>query len=394
MTQNELPSTSFRPVVLVPTFNNAGTLGDVLERVGQLGIATFVINDGSTDETAHILRQIGSVTVLTHPSNQGKAAALRSGFIAAAQNGFTHAVTIDADGQHDPEQIPTMLEMALAHPEAIILGVRDERGPGYPFRSRFGRRFSNYLLWLESGLIVRDSQCGMRIYPLQWTISAECAAGRYGFETEILARAAWAEGSVVQSEINCRYLPREQRVSHFRPVVDSARAIKMHARLLRLAVKRHAPHLSPTRAWRQMRSRPESRNQFAAGLALGVFIACLPIYGVQGIVSLVVARLFKMNPLAALAGSQLSMPPLSAVLIFVSVATGHLIVHGTWPDPALLHAAHGTWHITAMFRAVILDWIVGGVLLGVALAALTYPIVRAVLGRGAPAPASSAGPSA
>ena len=125
MTQNELPSTSFRPVVLVPTFNNAGTLGDVLERVGQLGIATFVINDGSTDETAHILRQIGSVTVLTHPSNQGKAAALRSGFIAAAQNGFTHAVTIDADGQHDPEQIPTMLEMALAHPEAIILGVRD-----------------------------------------------------------------------------------------------------------------------------------------------------------------------------------------------------------------------------------------------------------------------------
>jgi uncharacterized protein (DUF2062 family) len=227
----------------------------------------------------------------------------------------------------------------------------------------------------------------MRVYPLEFVNSTRCDAGRYGFETEILTRAGWAGRAIEQVEINCRYMPRECRVSHFRPIVDSGRSLRMHARLLR-----QAPSLNPKRAWQQMRERPESRKQFAAGLALGVFVACLPIYGLQGVVSLLAARLMKMNPLSALAGSQLSMPPLSAVLIFASIAAGHFVLHGSWPDPSWWRMVHSA-HFLSLLKMFLAEWIVGGTLIGIILAAITYTIVRAVLGRGMPA-AGSAGQSA
>jgi glycosyltransferase involved in cell wall biosynthesis len=227
---------SFRPAVVAPTFNNARTLGEILARLEVSGLAVFVVNDGSTDGTGDILAdwQSGGEGrhVCVHPANRGKAAALHSGFEAADAAGFSHAVTIDTDGQLPPEDVPAMLAAAAACPAALVLGARDESARDYPVRSRLGRRVSNLLVRWECGQRVLDSQCGLRVYPLALARAARCRAEYFGFETEIIVRAAWEGRPIISVPVRCRYFTASQRVSHFRPWRDSFRAVAMHLLLL------------------------------------------------------------------------------------------------------------------------------------------------------------------
>jgi uncharacterized protein (DUF2062 family) len=367
----------FSPVVVAPSYNNAATLAEVVRQIDRLGYPLIVVNDGSTDSTPAVLQKFPSLQVLSHPVNRGKAAALHSGFAAAAEHGFTHALTIDTDGQHDPLEIPKLLELSRRRPAALILGTRDPATPGYPLRGKLGRGLSNALIWLECGVRVADSQCGLRVYPLELIAATPCGAGRYGFETEILTRAAWAGRPILQMPVSCRYFPPAQRVSHFRLIGDSLNGVRLHLRLLLGAAWRCARR----RNFAARRSDPAgaaaSRGQFAAGLALGVFIACLPIFGVQGIVSFLLARRLNVSRVSAVAGSLMSTPPLGAVLIFASIAAGHLLLHGAWLGAAYWRAVHGSlWTLLKMSFA---DWAVGGVVLGLILSVLTYAIARAAL---------------
>src|SRR5690606_1865537 len=111
-----------------------------------------------------------------------------------------------------------------ANPDSLILGVRDASAADYPARSRLGRRAANLLIYMESGLRVSDSQCGLRVYPLSMPEIFLCKAGRYSYETELLARIGWAGGTVVESPVTCTYFSGDRRVSHFRPWIDSFRA--------------------------------------------------------------------------------------------------------------------------------------------------------------------------
>lgn len=227
-----------RPVVIAPTFNNASTVLEIVKGVLARGLDVIVVNDGSSDGTSDLLAGLndGRVTVLTHAQNRGKAAALWTGFSRAIAAGFSHAVTIDTDGQLDPAEIPILLEAARHAPLALIVGERDVSAKGYPARSRIGRRVSNLLVRLESGVHVQDSQCGFRVYPLGLIGAIPFRAGHYGFETEVITRAGWAGCEIVQAPVTCRYLPEGRRVSHFRPWVDSFRAVAMHAFLLARAI--------------------------------------------------------------------------------------------------------------------------------------------------------------
>lgn len=228
--------------VVVPTYNNARTLPDILARLGRLGLGVIVVDDGATDATPAVLaawmraeeERAGArrVEVLRHACNQGKAAALQSGFAAARRAGYTHAVTIDSDGQLDPEEIPGLVAAARAHPAALVLGVRDASRPDYPARSRWGRAASNWLIRIESGCVVGDSQCGLRVYPLALVGDLPCRAGGFGFETEVITRAAWAGCGIREVNVGCRYFPAVDRVSHFRPWRDTLLSLAMHARLL------------------------------------------------------------------------------------------------------------------------------------------------------------------
>jgi uncharacterized protein (DUF2062 family) len=387
----------FSPVVVAPTFNNHRTVIDILQRVVALGLPLIVVDDGSTDATPRLLERWAEqqrdvpVHVLTHARNRGKATAMQTGFAAARAAGYTHAVTIDTDGQLDPEQLPQLIAAAERHPQAYVLGCRDDERPDYPASSRLGRRLSNMLIWIESGVRVEDSQCGMRVYPLDFVATVPCRARYFGFEAEIITRAGWAGCPIVEVPVNCRYFPRGQRVSHFRPLRDTLRAIAMHARLVGralLPLPRHPrwprgdESASPW-SWRSlmewislakllhmMRGDHVSQSATAAAFAVGVFIANLPAYGVQTLLSLYAARRLHLHPLAVVAGSHISTPPIGPLLIAAAITVGHLVLYRALPPITSTELSQ-----MSIVTPLLLSWLVGGVIVGVLLALITFVVM-------------------
>lgn len=406
-----------KPAIIAPTYNNAGTLAQILAQLACLDLPVFVVNDGCTDSTAPILAEFCGndahrhFTILTHPRNRGKAAAMQTGFAAARDAGFTHAVTIDTDGQLDPEQIPQLVDQARQHPTSLIIGTRADHAADYPSRSRVGRRISNHLVRLQSGLRVSDSQCGLRVYPLGLVHTIKCRAQRFGYETEIITRAGWAGCSVVEVPVNCRYLPPGQRVSHFRPFADSVRAGFMHGRLFTRTLfpwpHQRWPQTSDTwipswkslmkwislkEAWHQLRHEESGRTMFATGLALGVFIANLPIYGAQTVFSLYASRRLHLHPAPVILGSQISTPPIGIAMIVTAIYVGHILFYGSWPPwPA------GGWTVQQVWKlapALFASWLIGSIIVGIFMAAMTFLVAvlffRIVIPRQEPAARDSA----
>jgi uncharacterized protein (DUF2062 family) len=393
---------AFNPVVVAPTYNNARTLGDVIDGVRALGLPLIVVNDGSTDATGDVLKARSnddSVIVVTHERNRGKAAALRSGFSHASDRGFTHAVTIDTDGQHDPAEIPKLLERARQSPQALVLGLRDESAPGYPGKSRLGRRVSNLFIRMECGLRVEDSQCGLRVYPLGLVRAVRASAGRFGFESEIVTRAGWAGCEVVETPVACRYLPPGERVSHLNPLVDTLRGFGMHGRLLMRAMSpwpRHAKWperpeqadarrlhrklldwLNPVEAWRQARRDRVGREAFAAGLALGAFIGNLPTYGLHAFIGLYAARRLHVHPVPVVIGTNISTPPLGPVLNAAAIVVGHLILHRSLPS-----AGDYNFHdmgFLGVLRRMLLEWVIGSPIIGLVCTFFVFVISNRLL---------------
>jgi uncharacterized protein (DUF2062 family) len=415
-------------VVIAPTYNNDGTLGDVLQRVLDQDIDLIAINDGCTDKTAEILEELAVKVsdpnrfhIETHNPNQGKAAGLITGFKVASQRGYTHAVTIDTDGQHDPEDMHVLLAAARADPYALVIGTRSEKLEGYPAKSLAGRRMSNTFIWLESGVRVEDSQSGYRVYPVGLTQILHCRAGRYGYETEVLTRAAWAGGTIVNEPISMRYLPEDERVSHLHPVKDTLRAVRMHLGLLAIAMlpwargkcwpppdmsgasesgapdedspesqgsdpdrekkpsfwKRLWKWISPAEAWRQMRRSRLDQNHLSTGVAVGVFIANLPAYPFQTVIGLYAARRLHLNPISVLLGTYISTPPIGVIMVGLGIGVGHFVLNGKVPTfDELQIETMGFETVSRLFGTLLLEWIVGSMIVGIVMAPLSYIVMR------------------
>ena len=167
--------------VLVPTYNNAGASAAVVRGCVASGLVVVVVDDGSTDGSGRLAADAGAA-VLAHPVNQGKGRALLTGMRHLAREGFTHAICLDADGQHDPADIPDFVAAIEAEPESLYAGVRDLSTA--PEISRFGRRMSNYWIWVETGWKVADSQCGLRAYPLAAVLALGLEGSRYDLEVD------------------------------------------------------------------------------------------------------------------------------------------------------------------------------------------------------------------
>ncbi len=206
--------------VCIPVFNNVRTVGDVVRGAQSHATTVLVCDDGSTDGSGEAAKAAGA-TVLTLPSNQGKGAALEALFAEATRLGFRYALCLDADGQHLHQDLPALAAATLASPGALVVGSRDLVKAGAPGSSQFGRKFSNFWVWFESGTRVEDSQCGMRAYPLPESSRLEVRRRRYDYEVEILLRAAWAGIPVTSVDVGVLY-PKD-RITHFRPFLDNAR---------------------------------------------------------------------------------------------------------------------------------------------------------------------------
>ena len=227
-----------RFAVLIPVYNHAGGVVSVIERALALRLPIWVVDDGSTDGTAEGLARFGGVTVLRHKENRGKGAAILTGFSAMAGKA-DWAVTLDADGQHDPADVPALIRAIPAGKRPIVIGRREGMiGDDVPWTSRFGRKFSNFWVWCAGGPVLTDTQSGLRIYPLPEAIRLGVRARRFQFEVEILVRAQWAGIPVIEVPVRVSYTPGMKRISHFRPFVDFCRNSGTFSRLIFLRIMR------------------------------------------------------------------------------------------------------------------------------------------------------------
>jgi glycosyltransferase involved in cell wall biosynthesis len=221
-----------RCAIVIPAYNHGAQVRKVVEKCLQFRLPVVVVDDGSTDSTPDVLAPLSGVTVIRHKKNQGKGASLLTGFAAVLQLA-DWAITIDADGQHDPEDILSLTRAVTGRQRPLVIGRRAEMGhKNVPWTSRWGRRFANFWVWASCGRWLSDSQSGFRIYPLPETLHLGTKAKRFQFEVEVLVRAVWRGIPIIEAPIHAIYGPPEERVSHFRPWLDFWRNTQTFCRLV------------------------------------------------------------------------------------------------------------------------------------------------------------------
>jgi glycosyltransferase involved in cell wall biosynthesis len=225
-----------RCAIVIPAYNHGTRVRGVVEKCLQLRLPVIVVDDGSTDSTPHVLASLSGVTVVHHKENQGKGASLLTGF-AAALRLADRAITIDADGQHDPEDILSLIQAVPGGQRPLVIGKRTGMGhKNVPWTSRWGRRFANFWVWTSCGRWLSDSQSGFRVYPLPETLQLGTKARRYQLEVEVLVRAVWCGIPIIETPVRALYGPPEERVSHFRPWLDFWRNTRTFARLVAMRI--------------------------------------------------------------------------------------------------------------------------------------------------------------
>lgn len=229
-------SVIFRPCVLIPCYNHGAMIASVLSRLAPFGLPCLVVDDGSEAITRQELERLAAeqpqMTLIRLAQNAGKGAAVIRGLEACARAGYTHAVQVDADGQHAIEDIPKLLALAERHPDALISGqpIYDDSIP----RSRlYGRWVTHVWVWIETlSLQLKDSMCGFRVYPVAPTLrlaARETLGKRMDFDTEVMVRLYWQGNTSVFLPTRVTY--PQDGLSHFDALKDNVRISLMHTRL-------------------------------------------------------------------------------------------------------------------------------------------------------------------
>lgn len=320
-------------VVLIPTYNNAGTLAQVISDVKEYASDVIVVNDGSTDNTAEILNAIEDIRIISYAENRGKGYALKLGLSKAYEWGYRYAITIDSDGQHYADDIAVFVERIEQSPDTLLIGARNLTADNMPSKNSFANKFSNFWFKIETGQSLSDTQSGYRLYPLEKLQNIRLVTRRYEFEVEIIVRAAWRGVKVENVPIKVYYAPDDKRVSHFRPLRDFTRISLLNSVLVLYALLVYYP-------WRFVRSltpdnihhfidkhithSSESNAKMAAAMGLGVFCGIVPLWGYQMILAGVVAHLLRLNKVVAIVFSNVSIPPMIPFILYGSMVAGSI----------------------------------------------------------------------
>lgn len=214
-----------RICVIVPTYNNGGTIVDVLTRIRRYTHQVIVVCDGCTDDTHDRIAEAGldDLVVVEYEKNRGKGVALKNGFAKAILKGYEYAITIDADGQHLPEDIPLFINAFKSNKHTFIVGARDNTGRAMRPGSAFAKRLSNFWFYFQTGTHLKDTRCGYRLYPLSMLDAAWFITSRFEAELEFLVFAAWKGIRLISLPVHVYYPPDELAVSNFRPIRDFLR---------------------------------------------------------------------------------------------------------------------------------------------------------------------------
>ncbi len=375
ITENQIAGPSI--VAVIPTYNNAGTIADVIGGVKRFLTDIIVMDDGSTDNTADVLSQLNGIEIINFPQNRGKGCALRAGFEKAAELGFSHVITVDGDGQHLTDDIPLFMEKIQAESGTLWVGNRIlsyEKGDKPPVRSNFGRRFGNFWYRFNTGIRLHDTQCGFRAYPLKEIMLLKCKGERYEYEQEVLIKAAWNGVPVKELPVRLYYLPAEKEVSHFRPVRDFMRISMVNSKA---AIKRIFLPVTvlevPGATWREkivalakheLRANT-SPKKAASSVSVGVFMGIFPIHGLQVITLMGLSVLLRLNRPLAFLGVSVSSAPFLPFLIIIAVAIGKVVL------PENLVAINGQNTARTIAQGAI-EFVVGSIILSIVASIATY----------------------
>lgn len=232
-----LTNAAFKPVVVIPVYNHEEAIGVTLAEVLRYGYPVLLVDDGSSPVCRDVLIQLsqqyaGRVTLIRFDQNGGKGAAVKAGLRQAFKSGYSHGIQVDADGQHDLQDMPLFMETAQSFPETLVIGYPryDESVPTHRYYARY---LTHVWVWINTlSLSVKDTMCGFRVYPLARVMSLleqNSCGNRMEFDTEVVVRWTWLGFAVMNLPTKVNY-PIDG-VSHFNAVKDNLLISRMHARL-------------------------------------------------------------------------------------------------------------------------------------------------------------------
>jgi len=346
--------------VVIPVYDNERTVLQVALATRRLHPHVLVVDDGSThqpDDFDNILKT-NDIRLIRHPQNYGKGVALQTALKDLHERQVDYMITLDADGQHSPDDIPAFIELLEKegqNHDLLVIGVRDFNAPNVPDSSKFGRKFSNFWIKLETGVTCADTQSGFRAYPVEPLSKLKFHCTRYNFEIEVLTRGLWGGLRLRELPIHVTYEPPEQRVSHFHPWKDNVRLSLLHTMLVtrRLLLFPHKrivpkPKLQLPSLWKHPKEfflfllkENATPELLAISAAVSSFLAVLPLISCHMLIILYVCIRLNLNKVMALAIQNLYMPPFTP---FLCIELGYFMRHGAFLREAsmqtIVHELH------------------------------------------------------
>jgi uncharacterized protein (DUF2062 family) len=360
-----------RICVLIPVYNHALTVVQVT-REARAQFPVIVVNDGSTDPTPTLLAAESGLTVIHLAENRGKGAALRAGFAKARELGFTHCLTMDADGQHSASALPEFAAASRRHPHALIVGVRDLKQEGAPLARRLTNELSTFWFKRETGVPLADTQCGYRCYPLHEIAALPVKAERYAYELEIMVKAAWAGIQLIAQPVRADYRAPTSRLSHFKPSLDFWMISCVHSRLSaqtfcvpeplrRLAANGQLCRLPWGQRLRTIfgllfTENTETPGRLSLAVGLGLFCGIAPIWGFQMVAAALLAHRLRLNKAIAVTASNVSFPLAAPFILAAGLILGHFLHTGQW-------LGFSPETVAAQIPIFLGEWIVGSIML-------------------------------
>ena len=245
----------FRPCIVIPVYNHAEAVSILVSamRAQNATIRIILVNDGSDNRCTKVMQKLqhddAQMDLVEISKNRGKGGAVKSGLARAEATGFSHAIQLDADGQHDIRDIPKFLALAKQYPEFIIAGT-PEYDESIPAHRYYARYLTHIWIWVNTlSFQIKDSMCGFRVYPVRETnrIISGCSIGdRMDFDPELLVRWSWENHGIAHIPTRVNY-PTDG-ISHFRILEDNMLISKMHTKLLILMLLK-----LPKILWRRYR---------------------------------------------------------------------------------------------------------------------------------------------
>jgi uncharacterized protein (DUF2062 family) len=379
--------------VVIPVFNHGLTVGRIVREAKEY-FPVIVVNDGSTDDTGKILAGESGVTIIALPRNQGKGAALRAGFARAEECGFTHAITMDADGQHATRELPFFAAASRERPEAFVIGARNLAKENAPIGRRLSNALSTFWFKVETGVKLTDTQCGYRGYPLKTINRLRVNTQRYAYELEVMVKAAWAGIPLLAQTVSADYAAATSRLSHFHPVRDMARLSLLHSRLSiqsfcvpallrKLSVTGQLHHLPRGQRMKTIfrllfSEHTDTPAKLAFAVGLGFFCGIAPIWGFQIMAAAALAHKLRLNKAIAVTASHISFPLATPFIMAGGLLLGHYLhTGGVLP----LNAMTLLKEIPVRFTEWFFGSIALGIIAGIAGTVVTWLVSRWFVGR-------------